>query len=137
MPLFFLLSGFCLTLGYGKKSYSGCAIFCVPCKLKSGCSCCHLCKCCETDSNLDRFNSTSFYLRRLTRILPVYYFCLIFAAILIPFGHTNFTAFWYNGYGSFVAVFLVQTWILIFGVGPNEPSWTISTLFFFYLLYPR
>ncbi len=131
MPLFFVLSGFCLTLGYGKKNYSGCTISCVPCKLKSGS------ECCEADSNLDRFNFISFYLGRFTRILPVYYFCLIFSAILIPFGHTNFTAFWYNGYGSLVAVFLVQTWVLVFGVGPNEPAWTVSTLFFFYLVYPR
>ena len=28
----------------------------------------------------------------------------------------------------------VQTWILMFGFGPNGPSWTISTMFFFYLL---
>ena len=32
MPLFFLLSGFCMTLGYGKKNYTASTICCGPCK---------------------------------------------------------------------------------------------------------
>ena len=40
-------------------------------------------------------------------------------------------------WGSFVALYGVQSWILAFGFGPVGPSWTISTLFFFYILFPR
>ena len=36
-----------------------------------------------------------------------------------------------------VPLFLIQTWIgLLAGPGPDGPSWTVSTLFFFYFNYP-
>ena len=123
MPVFFLLSGFCMTLGYGKKNYSGSTI----CKKQTG-------------FNEEIFDSIAFYIGRFTRILPVYYFGLIEGAILIPLGHTPTYLpdnFWYNGVGNILSIFLVQTWALVFGFGANGPSWTVSTLFFFYLIYPR
>ena len=43
MPLFFLLSGFCMTLGYGKTKYDGYEVCCGPCATVS-----HGCCCCET-----------------------------------------------------------------------------------------
>ena len=127
-----------MTLGYGKKNYTGSTLCCGPCKMASGCDCLP-CKR-QIGSNQEVFDSIGFYLGRFTRILPVYYICLIVGAILIAFGHTNFAApnnIWFNGGGSVVAIFLVQTWVLIFGFGPNGPSWTVSTLFFFYLVFPR
>ena len=80
-----------------------------------------------------------FYFNRFARILPVYYICFIIGAILIPFGHSYFAPdnLWFNAGGSILSLFLVQTWVIIFGLGPNGPSWTVSTLFFFYLVFPR
>ena len=94
------------------------------------------------DSNQQIFDSFNFYLGRLTRILPVYYFCLIVAAILMPFGHSNYAPenLSKNLGGSLLSVFVVQTWVMTpnpyFGLGPNGAAWTVSTLFFFYLVYP-
>ena len=115
MPLFFLLSGFCLTLGYGKKSYN---------------------------SENNDFDDKEFLFGRVTRILPVYYFTLLFAIPLIPLGHSYFPPSDYYPVfgGTFAAFFLIQTWILIFEFvpsTPNGPSWTVSTLSFFYLLFPK
>ena len=126
MPLFFLLSGFCLTLGYGKKKHSK----------VSGCCCNNSTqfRSSPDDSNENIFDSATFYFGRLTRILPVYYICFLYALPLIPL-------LWQWGPnvigGSISAVFLVQTWIIVLGFGPDGPSWTVSTLFFFYLVYPR
>ena len=80
-----------------------------------------------------------FYLNRFTRILPVYYICFIVGVILIPFGHSYFAPenLWFNAGGSILSLFLVQSWVMVFGLGPNGPSWTVSTLFFFYLVFPR
>ena len=103
----------------------------------SGCDsqpCGHL-----NESNQEIFDSTDFHLSRFARILPVYYFCIIVGAILIPFGHSFSRPgdLWFNVGGSVLSLFLLQTWVLVFGFGPNGPSWTVSTLFFFYLVYPR
>lgn len=104
MPLFFLLSGFSLTIGYGSKI----------------------------------FETWTFYKKRLIRILPVYYFCIILGAILIPLGHFEVSPddFQQTIGGSLASLFLVQSWILVLGFGPNKPSWTVSTLWFFYLVFP-
>ena len=103
----------------------------------SGCGCqqCEL----QNDSTGDIFDSMDFYLHRLARILPVYYTCFIIGAILIPLGHSYFAPdnLWFNAGGSILSLFLVQTWVMVFGFGPNGPSWTVSTLFFFYLIFPR
>ena len=102
---------------------------CQPCRKKIG-------------SKQEIFDSIDFYLGRLTRILPVYYFCLIASAILIPFGHSNPVQPFppnniiYHVSGSVLSIFLVQTWVLHMAT-PNGVAWTVSTLFFFYLFYPR
>ena len=133
MPLFFLLSGFCLTLGYGKKKYT-----------KS-------ISCCgrrnpgtvfpeQGSQNPDEFFETKeFLFGRITRIVPVYYFCYLVALPLLPLGHSYFppTMYEYSVLGSILSLFFVQTWIMIYGFGADGPSWTVSTLFFFYLTFPR
>ena len=103
----------------------------------SGCDC-QPCKSLN-DSNQEIFDSIDFYLSRFARILPVYYFCIVVGAIVIPLGHGGFAPdnLWFNVGGSVLSLFLLQTWVLVFGFGPNGPSWTVSTLFFFYLVYPR
>ena len=128
MPLFFLLSGFCLTLGYGKKNYK------TP-------KCCAPCKSNDDDPKNDgkeAFNYSEFFFGRMTRILPVYYFCYFFALPLIPLGHSYYPG---NAYdltigGSILSFFLVQAWVIVLHMGANGPSWTVSTLTFFYLLFP-
>ena len=93
------------------------------------------------------FDSIDFYLRRFTRILPVYYFCLFCGAImlqLLPFnGSLNDSSVF--GGDLLVSILLMQTWTnklfwcqgIMLGYGTNEVGWTVSTLFFFYLVYPR
>ena len=108
MPLFFLLSGFCMTLGYGQKNYTGSTICCGPCKMASGCDCLP-CKR-QVGSNTEVFDSIGFYLGRFVRILPVYYICLIVGIILIPFGHSYFAPnnLYFNIGGTETSIFLVQ-----------------------------
>ena len=120
MPLFFLLSGFCLTISYGKKTST-----------KE-----------EKDENVIKENCidySDFIFGRASRILPIYYFCFFFALPLIPLGHGFFssTDLTLSIGGSLASLFLVQTWILIFSFGPNGPSWTVSTMFFFYIFFPK
>jgi len=128
MPMYFLLSGFCLTLGYGKNKYS---------KISGCCSSLHS----TQISGSTIFDSTTFYFKRLTRILPVYYLCFLYALPLSFF-------VWYFASenseirneiisGSISSLFLVQSWLIEFGQGLNGAAWTVSTLFFFYLVYPR
>ena len=137
MPVFFLLSGFCLTLGYGKKKYTRSTLCCGSCQTTSGCDCRPCRK--QPDSSDEIFDSWEFYFGRISRILPVYYLCLLLAIPLIPLGSYWFapTNLYYNIGGVVSAIFLVQTWIFHFWFGPVGSAWTVSTLFFFYIVFPR
>ena len=108
-PLFFLLSGFCLTLGYGRS------------------------KSLNTSESKWRF-----YKSRLARILPVYYFCFMLSTILIPLGYAVYSAedpaFHPVNVGA--SFMLIHSWVMV-PLGPNAPAWTVSTLIFFYLFYPK
>ena len=83
-------------------------------------------------------SSWKFYLERLARILPVYYFCFFAAVILIPLGYaySNVEDPAFNGLNIAASFLLIQSWIMV-PLGPNAPAWTVSTLLFFYLFYPR
>ena len=122
MPLFFLLSGFSCTLGYGRTNYD-----------RNGYECCKK----EKDSKTT-FDIKNYLFGRISRILPVYYFCFLASLPLIPLGHSYFAPndYFHTIGGSFASMGLIQTWLLIFWFGSNGPSWTVSTLFFFYLMYP-
>ena len=65
MPLFFLLSGFSCTLGYGRKKHQ------------------------INNEENNTFDSGSFYFGRISRILPVYYFCYFYSLPLIPLGKNS------------------------------------------------
>ena len=69
----------------------------------------------------------------------MYYFCFIIAVILIPLGHGPYAPqnVLLNGVGSVSSIFLIQSWIMLGLFAPNAAAWTVSTLFFFYLVYPR
>ena len=65
MPLFFLLSGFSCTLGYGRKKHQ------------------------INNEENNTFDSGSFYFGRISRILPVYYFCYFYSLPVIPLGKNS------------------------------------------------
>ena len=136
MPLFFLLSGFCMTLGYGKTQYDGYEVCCGSCTQvnRGGCGC-------ESGAEEHEkiFNTHNFLIGRCTRILPVYWVTFLFALPLMFLGHSVYNP---EDYGTIigtclVTLLLIQTWVgLMLGSGPDGPSWTVSTLFFFYFNYP-
>ena len=91
----------------------------------------------EDDKEVE-FDSWNFYKSRFTRILPVYYATYLYALPLIFLGHNDIISpYDYNGgiAGSVLAIFLQHQVFL--KASPNGPSWTVSTLFFFYWFYPR
>ena len=91
------------------------------------------------------FNISNYLIGRCTRILPIYYVTYLFAIPLIFAGHSFIK---YEGNEDLctligfmtIPLFLVQTWIgsdwTFMESGPNSPAWTVSTLFFFYFIYP-
>ena len=89
------------------------------------------------------FDSWNFYKNRFSRILPVYYVTIFYALPLYFLGHLyEYDASLRNwGFlgGTILSIFLQQT--VLFSTetyfGPNGPTWTVSTLFFFYWFYPR
>ena len=97
-------------MAYGKKNYAGSTSLCCNAwKIESECDC-RPSKC-QGHSTQEVFDSIGFYLARFARILPIYYVCLLVAAILIPFGHTNIAApsdVWFNGGGSILSIFLAE-----------------------------
>ena len=109
MPFYFILSGFSCTLGYGQRQYS----------------------------EIVPFKSLEYYFGRWIRIIPVYYFCLFFHSLLIFFdcSYYEYSNITQNVGGFVTSLFCVQTWTLYFGLGPNRPAWTVSTLLFFYISF--
>ena len=78
MPLFFLLSGFSLTLAYGKTLWNGSTRCCFGCKTGSSDGV-------DVESPEQRpkiFDSWEFYKKRLIRILPLHYLALILVLIV-------------------------------------------------------
>ena len=121
-------------MGYGQKKYTRSTLCCGSCQTTSGCDCRPCRK--QPDSNEDIFNSWEFYFGRAFRILPVYYLTLILAAI--PQAALAAPPDLYFNIGRTLAsIFLIQAWIIYSWFTPYGASWTVSTLFFFYLVFPR
>ncbi len=171
MPLFFLLSGFCLTLAYGRKQYAGFDTCCGPCSVVDTLS--HRFFCCgscqkksikvkpEDDSDLPVFDSWKFYFNRFSRVVPVYWFCMLLGVPAIFLGKmsvnltiqcqynpmsANIFVLGYSQFGptnpvnilGFIeAAFGVSTMIIFHGFGPNGPGWTVCTLSIFYWIFPK
>ena len=81
MPLFFILSGFTLTIAYGKTSWSGSTRCCFVWKSTSSDGVNEL-----EEGETKVFDSWEFYIKRMIRILPIYYVCLIADVVVWTFG---------------------------------------------------
>ena len=83
MPLFFLLSGFSLSIAYGKTLWNGSSRCCFGCKstTKDGVDV-------ESpDQEPKIFDSWAFYKKRLIRILPLHYLGHILVLLVWKFGY--------------------------------------------------
>ena len=122
MPIFFLLSGYSLAIGYGKANDSSRRTDNNP----------------ERPSAGSRFDFKRFYQNRFARIAPVYYVGTLIALPLVIFGHGWVSP---SEWGAVLAsnLLAVQMWVphpAIYGKSIDGPGWTISTLAFFYLVFP-
>jgi len=118
MTFFFLLSGFVLGLNEGKRQY-----------LPTIC-------CTELTKRGDgHYDARNFYQRRIARTLPLYYVTNIMCIPLIRAGH----AYVDPGIGEYIVyvltLFGTTTWLGI-PVVLNGPSWFVSTIWFFYWMFP-
>ena len=82
MPLFFLLSGLSLALGYGKTNWNGSTRGCFGCKATSNDGV-------DTENPEEEakiFDSWEFYRKRLIRILPLHYLGIVLVLIVYKYG---------------------------------------------------
>jgi peptidoglycan/LPS O-acetylase OafA/YrhL len=81
------------------------------------------------------FEVKHYYRNRFARIAPVYYVVMLIALPLAAFGHS-----WVSpsdiGWVFATNLFAVQMWASLPPLSFAGPAWTISTLAFFYLVFP-
>jgi hypothetical protein len=131
MPFFYLLSGFVMTLGYGQTLYE-----------ENGC-------CCGGGQHgggvpAKQMDKQRFWRNRFARLFPVYAVTnLAMAGAIIPAGGTGVDGTPQGVLGmilQFVATALgINTWLFPFvdvGMPPNGVTWTITTMSFFYWVFP-
>jgi len=151
MGLFFMISGFVLTLGYGQEVYVNTdGMLCEAC-------CCSICDrfyCCIPSPSLPSFyypssssssiTSTTtessptksfptrdFLYKRCVRLGPLYYLTNLISIPIKFLIYPNIAAFIFTTISS---MFLLTSWI---GITPlNGVLWSISTMVFFYLCFP-
>jgi peptidoglycan/LPS O-acetylase OafA/YrhL len=136
MPLFFLLSGFSLTVVYGSRKSE---------KIKDIASVENsdevLLEDVKKENNtLPPLNIAKFHMNRFARVFPMYYLCTLIALPL-----------WFFGYGSNTpnTVFIATSFIIsvipvatlscfLFGYGTviDGPGWTVCTLAIFWIIFP-
>jgi len=122
LSFFFLLSGFCLVLGYGKTQWDGCTVVFVK---KEG----------------KLLDSRKFYLKRFTRIGPLYYLTNIVC----------YYAYSMRGINTIITipsiiytVTMTNSWSMTYLVDQtiqnilpfNQQAWFITTLIPFYAVFP-
>ena len=122
MPPFFVLSGFCLVLAYGRSP-------------RERHECCR--ETCATGPGAPEPWARKFYRARMSRILPLYY---LLTAAAIPLAYLGYSSGRIKrdavSIGTTVAtnVFAVQMWV--FQPGFLGPAWFVSSIVFCYYLFP-
>jgi peptidoglycan/LPS O-acetylase OafA/YrhL len=139
MGLFFMISGFVLTLGYGQEVYVNTdGMLCEACC----CSCCDRFYCCipspssssitsTTESSAKSFPTRDFLYKRYVRLGPLYYFTNLISIPIWFLINPNLVAFIITTISS---MFLLTSWIGIYPL--NGVLWSISTMVFFYSCFP-
>ena len=148
MPLFFLLSGFSLTVTYGRRVYRPHSSFCCRKSTRGATTATEAHA--EVDEaglspgatpTLPPFPTKSFLQNRLARVMPVYYVCILISLppwLLsfgdFPFDLRNFLPCLILSVIPFTTLFSI-----LFGsvVGDIDgPAWTVCTLVVMWLFYP-
>ncbi|MDP9174157.1 MAG: acyltransferase [Planctomycetota bacterium] len=110
VPAFFMLSGFVLAFNYANRL-----------------------------RQLEFSQTVRFLLTRLARIYPVHLATLLAVALMVAISHRagmGLTESGYSAHAFVLNLFLVHTWIPDFSLNWNYPSWSVSSEWFAYLLFP-
>jgi hypothetical protein len=140
MPFFFLLSGFVMTLGYGQSEYSS----------AGGC-----CSCSGDDGGgpgaLKVMDKSKFWRNRLARLYPVYFVTnMLQVGLALGTGGDSGQGLFLGLNGShqgligsiltgICTLLGINSWLFPFidvGMPPNGVTWTITTMTFFYAVFP-
>lgn len=110
VPAFFMLSGYVLAYNYSRRFH-----------------------------RLETREVIRFYALRLARIYPVHFATLMAVVAMVAVGqryHVDLSPKGYLVSDFFLNIFLVQTWVPNFELNWNYPSWSISSEWFAYLIFP-
>jgi len=115
VDLFFVLSGYILTLVYHEKIF-------------------------DSQGTLNRSSVLLFLKARLLRIYPLHLFTLLVLVSWVGFMNSSFPDYLIlsrNNIETFIYnIFLIQSWGVWGDASWNNPSWSISAEFFAYLIFP-
>ena len=125
MTFWFLLSGFSLSITYGREELAilpFCQESCPPASMAA----------------YTKIDAWTFYRNRFARVMPVYYFANLLSIPLVMAGWSSVP----NDMPD-IAVALarvipgVQTWVMFNdNLGFTVPAWTVSTMLFYYWIFP-
>lgn len=129
MPFFFLLSGFVMTLGYGQTVYAS-----AGCCGQPG----------EEDLAKKLMDKGKFWRNRFARLAPVYYFTNIgMSSMVFEMGGVGLNGTHQGVVGAILqgvcTLLGINSWLFPFidvGMPLNGVTWTITTMSFFYLMFP-
>jgi peptidoglycan/LPS O-acetylase OafA/YrhL len=107
VPLFFVLSGFCIHYSTLKRRGKG------------------------------KFSTDDFYWRRWLRIYPTYFVCVIVCALLAPWLPIKYFSNWQEVTGQLTThLLMIHNLVKMTFEGINGPMWSLGVEAQFYLLYP-
>jgi peptidoglycan/LPS O-acetylase OafA/YrhL len=107
VPLFFVLSGFCIHYSTLKRRDKG------------------------------EFSTGDFYWRRWLRIYPTYFVCVIVCALLAPWLPIKYFSNWQEVTGQLTThLLMIHNLVKMTFEGINGPMWSLGVEAQFYLLYP-
>lgn len=135
MPLFFLVSGFVMVLGYGQKKFSSSGSMTMM-----GNTCCfgfdkmYCFGVPDPSYSVEgkEFGVYSFFVKRFARLGPMYYLTNLIA-LPLALGSSSGPLFIVT---TVLLTFFLTSWGVV-GIEPfNGVTWTISTMAFFYFCFP-